>query len=308
MLATLTDDYFDDPDWIYERKLDGVRCLLVKNGNKVKLYSRNEKSLNNSYPELEEACVKLSSNSFIADGEIVAFDGNVTSFSRLQNRMQVKDPEKARANGTKVYLYLFDLLYFESWSVEQLHLRDRKQLLRKLLKWQQPIRYTPHRNEKGKAYHRQACKKGWEGIIAKDSTSTYLHSRSRSWLKFKCSAGQELVIGGFTEPSGERVGFGALLMGFYSDDKLLYAGKVGTGYDDEFLKTWRKKLGDIERKTSPFADLQDKDEAIHWVSPRYVAEVGFTEWTGSHKLRHPRFLGIRDDKDPKDVVRENRTN
>lgn len=305
MLATLTDDYFDDEDWIYERKLDGVRCLVVKDGEEVKLYSRNEKLLNESYPELEEACHKLSSQSLVADGEIVAFDGQVTSFSKLQNRMQVKDRAKAKASNIKVYLYLFDLLYLDEHSLESLALRERKKVLKKALNWNDSIRYTSHRNETGKAYHKEACKKGWEGIIAKNANSKYLHKRSEDWLKFKCSAGQELVIGGFTEPKGERVGFGALLVGFYEGDDLLYAGKVGTGYDDDFLKTWRKKLDKIERKASPFKDFKEEDQDLHWVKPQYVAEIGFTEWTGSHKLRHPRFLGMREDKKAQEVVKEN---
>lgn len=305
MLATLTDDYFDDETWIYERKLDGVRCLVAVEEGSSKLWSRNEKELSNSYPELVEAIDAQKLPNLIADGEIVAFDGNVSSFSKLQNRMQIKDPEKARNTGVAVYLYLFDLLHLDGHNLTQLPLLERKKVLKRLFAWEDPIRYTSHRRENGTAYHTEACRKGWEGVIAKDGKSTYVHSRSKKWLKFKCEKGQELVIGGFTEPQGERVGFGAMLVGFYKNGSLHYAGKVGTGYDDEFLRKWRKKFDKIERKTSPFQDFEDTDNGKnHWITPKYVGEFGFTEWTNGNKLRHPRFLGMRYDKDAKNVKKE----
>ncbi|WP_224485554.1 non-homologous end-joining DNA ligase [Robertkochia aurantiaca] len=305
MLATLTDDYFDDPEWIYERKLDGVRCLVLIEEGEISIYSRNEKELNNTYPELKEALQKGDHPDLILDGEIVAFKGNVTSFSKLQNRMQIKDPEKARERGVTVYLYLFDIIYYENYSLSELPLRQRKQILKKVIKWRDPLRYVPHRNEEGKAYREEACRKGWEGIIAKDANSTYVHSRSKKWLKFKCAKGQELVIGGFTEPEGERVGFGAMLVGFYKNGNLQYAGKVGTGYDDAFLEEWRENFDQIEQDSSPFEDFDDDDGGDnHWIKPKYVGEFGFTEWTGSNKLRHPRFLGMRYDKEPEDVIKE----
>jgi len=160
-----------------------------------------------------------------------------------------------------------------------------------------------HRNRDGESYFKEACKKGWEGVIAKRAASEYQHKRSADWLKFKCAEGQELVIGGFTAPKGSRIGFGALLVGYYEDGALHYAGKVGTGFDDEFLAEFRKRLDRLARKTSPFAEqIGEKD--VTWVSPELVGEFGFTEWTRSGKLRHPRFLGLRWDKAPEEVVRE----
>ncbi len=305
MLATLTDDYFDDSDWIYERKLDGERCIvLIEDGN-VSIYSRNEQDLNNTYPELKEALEGNKYPNLILDGEIVAFEGQVTSFSKLQDRMKIKDPEKAKDSNVKVFLYFFDLIYYQNFSLDQLPLRTRKKILKKALRWKDPIRFVSHRNEKGVKYHKEACQKGWEGIIAKDGDSNYVHSRSKKWLKFKCSKGQELVIGGFTEPEGNRVGFGALLVGYYKGGNLHYAGKVGTGYDDEFLKEWREKFDKIERKSSPFEDFEDdKSGHNHWITPKYVGEFDFTEWTDDGKLRHPRFIGMRKDKDPKEVKKE----
>ncbi len=304
MLATLTDDYFSDPGWIYERKLDGVRVLAFKDGDEVRLLSRNRKAQNGTYPELVEA-LEAQDGRFVVDGEVVAFDGDVTSFSRLQGRMQIKDPEKARETGISVWLYLFDILHLEGYDTTKLELRDRKRLLRRALRFEDPLRWTEHRNEEGEAYLEEACESGWEGLIAKDARSNYVHSRSTDWLKFKCVNRQELVIGGFTDPQGERVGFGALLVGYYEDDGLQYAGKVGTGYDDRTLEELRSRMDSLERKTPPFKDGDEIDASgVHWVTPKLVGEVGFTEWTPAGKLRHPRFLGLRHDKDPTDVVRE----
>ncbi len=166
------------------------------------------------------------------------------------------------------------------------------------------MRYLPHRNEKGKAFLKQACDKGWEGVIAKDADAPYESRRSKRWLKFKCQRGQELVIGGYTRPRGSRVGFGALLVGYYEDNSLRYAGRVGTGFTDSFLRTLHRRLAHRKRRTCPFRDFEGSDEDVTWVSPQLVGEFGFTEWTEDGKLRHPRFLGLRDDKKPRDVVRE----
>ncbi len=229
MLATLTDDRFSSPDWLYERKLDGERCLVFRDADGVRLLSRNKKALNATYPELVKPLENACDRPFIADGEIVAFEGNVTSFSRLQQRIGITDPEKARATGVAVILYLFDLLYLDHWKLDELPLRRRKAILRGELAFAAPLRFTPHRNEDGEAWFEQACRKGWEGLIAKRADSPYHHGRSRDWLKFRCVNQQELVIVGFTDPKGERHGFGALLLGYYEDHELRYAGKVGTG-------------------------------------------------------------------------------
>lgn len=303
MLATLTNDYFDDENWIYERKLDGVRCLIYRSGDDISLKSRNKNSLNNTYPELVEA-LEGQSGSFVADGEIVAFDGDVTSFSRLQNRINIDSPEKARSSDIKVYLYLFDLLYFEDCDTTKLKLRSRKKLLKNAFTWDDPVRYTPHRNETGKSYFKEACEKGWEGIIAKDGRAAYKHTRSKKWLKFKCTMRQEFVIGGFTDPQGQRIGFGALLLGFYQNNSLQYAGQVGTGFDDDLLKKLHSRLSDLKQKGNPFAQNDMKKSDVHWVEPILVGEVAFTEWTEDNKLRHPSFLGLRTDKDPEDVFKE----
>jgi len=303
MLATLTDDHFSSEDWIYERKLDGERCLVFRDGRGVRILSRNKKKLNDTYPELIDALEDAGPERFIADGEIVAFDGKVTSFSRLQQRIGISDPDEARATGIGVWLYLFDLIYLDRYLLDELPLRSRKGLLRDAFDFGGHLRYTRHRNTEGEAYYEEACRKGWEGVIAKKADGRYVHSRSRDWLKFKCVNRQELVIGGYTDPKGSRKGFGALLVGYYEDDELRYAGKVGTGFDDETLEDLHGRMQDIERDEPAFDD-EVREKNAHWVKPELVGEFGFTEWTDDGKLRHPRYIGLREDKPAKKVRRE----
>ena len=304
MLATLTERRFTDPGWIFERKFDGERCLVFRKGGRVRLLSRKRHRLNEAYPEIEEAIRGSGGADFVADGEIVAFDGDATSFSRLQSRMQVTDPEKARRIAVPVFLYLFDLMYLDGYDITRVGLRSRKEILALLFAYTDPLRYSRHRDEIGEECYREACTKGWEGIIAKRAAGMYLHRRSPDWLKFKCILQQEFVIGGFTEPAGSRAGFGALLIGYYDGDRLLSAGKVGTGFDERLLAALSRHLSSLERETSPFSDRRERGKGEHWVKPELVCEVAFTEWTGTGVLRHPVFLGLRDDKEARQVVRE----
>src|SRR6267142_4696596 len=304
MLATLVDKPFSAEGWIHEPKLDGERCLVFCRDNNPHLFSRNRKLLNHIYPELLGPLTVQESSSYIVDGEIVAFKGEVTSFSQLQRRMQVRDPEEARRRGIDVFYYLFDLLYLNGYDLRDVPLFHRKQLLENTFDFRDPVRFTEHREKEGEAYYRQACRKGLEGVIAKRANSAYVSRRSRDWLKFKCWAEQEFVIAGFTDPKGSRVGFGALLLGYYEGDRLVCAGKVGTGFDREMLASLGRKLASLEIKNSPLEGIVKAGKSVHWVRPKLVAQVAFTEWTHDGKLRHPRFLGIRTDKDPRDVVRE----
>jgi bifunctional non-homologous end joining protein LigD len=291
MLAKLTHDYFTGEDWIFERKLDGERVIAyIDPSGQVRLMSRNRHQLNDTYPEIDEALRDQAPAGCIVDGEVVAFNAdNVTDFQRLQPRMQASSREEARASGVKVYYYIFDCLYIDGHDITACTLRSRKKLLKAAINWDDPLRWTPHRNDDGLDYYREACRKGWEGLIAKHAGSEYVHGRSNQWVKFKCVAQQEFVICGFTEPHGKRIAFGALLLGFYRHGNLVYAGEVGTGFDNETLKALRDRLDGIERKTSPYDQGRPQTKEVHFVSPQ---------------LRHPRYKGLRRDKDPQDVHKE----
>jgi DNA ligase D-like protein (predicted ligase) len=305
-LATLTADRFRDPAWIFERKFDGERCLAFRAGDQLRLMTRNQQQVTGTYPEIAEALQAQAATDFIVDGEVVAFDGDETSFSRLQRRLGVRDPGRALRAQVPVYIYLFDVLWAGGRDVRSRPLLERKQLLHDLLSFCGPLRFTEHRDTDGEAYFREACQLGWEGIIAKRADSPYRPGRNRDWLKFKCLNGQEFAIGGYTDPKGSRVGFGALLLGYYDTGrKLHYAGKVGTGFDRRTLTSLHAALAAHERPDPAFEPVRRLPRSgVHWVQPRLVAQVGFSEWTADGGLRHPRFQGLRRDKDPADVVRE----
>jgi bifunctional non-homologous end joining protein LigD len=297
MLATLTDLRFSDPGWVFERKVDGVRGLAFRRGSKVRLLSRNRLEMGR-YAEVVEALADQRAQDFVIDGEVVAFHGRQTSFSRLQRRgLGVRTP---------VFFYVFDLLHLDGRDLRRLPLRRRKALLRRALSFGGAIRFLPHRAEHGERYHREACEKGWEGIIAKRADAPYTSGRSGDWLKLKCVADQELVIGRFTDPRGSRAGFGALLVGHFDGDGLAYAGKVGTGYNELLLRELRAELDRLGRADAPFTRNIENlpQKGVHWVEPKLVAQIGFAEWTRDGRLRHPRFQGLRRDKDPREVVRE----
>src|ERR1700730_7478015 len=293
MLATLTHRRFSDPNWLFELKFDGERCLAFRKGSSVRLFSRNRKLLNGTYPEIADAIGSQALDDFVVDGEIVAFDGDVASFSRLQRRVEIPDSVSARLAGVHVFYYIFDVPHLAGYDMTAVGLRHRKVLLAGGLSFDDPLRLTTHRDTEGEAAYQEACAKGWEGVIAKRTDSPYVQRRSTDWLKFKCVNRQEFVIGGFTDPRGSRVGFGALLVGYYEDGDLRYAGKVGTGYDTRTLLELGKQLRKLETKDSPFAEPV-REKGAHWVRPELVAEVGFTEWTHDGKLIHPRVLGLRD--------------
>jgi DNA ligase D-like protein (predicted ligase) len=303
-LATLTDERFSDPQWIFERKLDGVRCLAFRDGDRLRLLSRNRQALNGTYPELVEALATQEQLRFVVDGEIVAFEGRRTSFAKLQGRLGVTDPEAALASGIPVFYYVFDLLHLDGKATTALPLISRKRMLRKAFAFDDPLRFTTHRVKNGEAAFAAACQRGDEGVIAKRADAPYEGSRSKNWLKFKCVRDQEFVIGGYTAPKGSRVGLGALLVGYHDGRDLVYAGKVGTGFDDATLRNLHERLSGIERQAPAFTRGQVREPGAHWVRPEMVAQIAFTEWTRDGKLRHPRYTGVRTDKKPDEVVRE----
>ena len=305
MLATLAKHAFSDPAWVFEAKLDGQRSLLWRRRSTVRLVTRNEKDRTSHYPDLVEAVRRADSAPLIADGEIVAFHGEVTSFARLQERMQNARPSAALIAAVPVLFYLFDLIWFDGYDLSALPLLARKSVLRRAVAFEDPIRFSEHLHEEGEAAFRAACEKGWEGLIAKRAASPYAHGRSNDWLKFKCVNEQEFVVLGWTDPRGARSGLGALLVGYHEDGELRFGGKVGTGFDERELAKLTARLAPLEQSSPTVADtkgLTMKD--VHWVRPELVAQVGFSEWTPEGKLRHPRYVGLRDDMRPEQVVRE----
>jgi bifunctional non-homologous end joining protein LigD len=302
MKAVLTDEAFSDPDWVFERKLDGERCGALRRGGRVSLFSRTGRNLDASYPELVDE-LSVPGPDLLVDGEIVAFKGGEASFERLQHRMQIRDPERARSSPVAVYYYIFDLLDLDGQDVRRLPLLERKARLREAVSFRGHLRYTSYRRRDGETAFEEACRRGWEGVIAKRAASPYVAARSRDWLKIKCAHSQELVIAGWTAPKGSRERLGALLVGYYEGQSLRYAGKVGTGFDRQTLHMLGDALEARARDTSPF-QAGGPPRNARWAEPELVAEIAFTEWTRDGKLRQPRYQGLRDDKGPREVVRE----
>ena len=279
-------------------------------GSRLDVLSRQHKAQNAQFPDLIAALRPCLPYRVILDGEVVCLDAQGRpSFRLLQQRLHLQDPTviEERMRQYPAYLYLFDLLYLDRYNVTSLPLEQRKRLLRESMRWTNCIRWTEYTSETGTQLFQDICKQGGEGIIGKHRQSLYVPKRSRNWVKIKCLGRQEFVIGGFTDPKGSRVGLGALLVGYYSDDgrSLLYAGKVGTGYTRTMLLDLRRRLDALQQERSPF-DQGDPPRGadVHWVTPALVAEIAFAEWTHRGKLRQPRFVGLRFDKRPQECRRE----
>lgn len=314
-----------DPDWVYERKYDGVRLLGFVRDGEVRLRTRKHVPIDDAFPELAVALRENLSSDAVVDGEVVAMEnGESTSFSRLQGRLglglaargrpRAEPSRRARPDGrtprgpagsqVPVRLYLFDLLFLDGYDLRQLPLEARKRLLVSAVAFEEPIHYSSHRPGDRDELLAEACERGWEGLIVKDPEAPYLAGRSRRWRKLACVRGQELVVGGFTEPTGSRTGFGALLLGYHDEHgEFRYAGKVGTGFDQATLDALGGLLGKLSRQAPPFVD-PPADREARWVDPHLVVQVSFVEWTEHGRLRHPRFDGLRLDLDPSEVVRE----
>jgi DNA ligase D-like protein (predicted ligase) len=290
MKALLTAERPAGPEWVFERKLDGIRCLAVKRGRATRLYSRNELSLNDRYPAVAAALDADPADGFVIDGEAVTFVDGRDRFGG--------------GEGGQVFYYVFDVLVAEGRDVRSVALQPRRAVLEGLLRWRDPVRLSEQMTGDGAALLADACRAGWEGLIAKRLGTPYVSTRSRDWLKLKCSRGQELVIGGFTAPRGSRTDLGALLVGHFDGDRLRYAGKVGTGFSRATLRELSERLAPLVRDTSPFEPDRGVPRAATWVEPELVAQVAFMEWTSDGRLRHPSFLGLRFDKPAREVTRE----
>ena len=287
----------DQPGWLYERKLDGLRCLAVRNGDQIDLWSRNHLPFTARFSEVVASLAALPADNFTIDGELVAFDGERTSFALLQKHGSTARPQ----------FYGFDLLHLLGRDTTGLALTDRRRLLAQALEGAGDNVHAVGTIEgEPQPLLDAACRDGWEGLIAKRADSTYRGGRSSDWRKLKCTASQELVVGGWSDPSGSRVGLGALLVGYYDDeDALRYAGRVGTGFDDRELADLRATFTTLSVTDCPFADpAAQRVKGAHWVRPEMVVAVDFTEWTPDGRLRHPRFEAVRPDKPASEVRRD----
>ena len=304
MLATLTDRRDFGEDWLLERKFDGERCVARKDGGDVRLESRTAKDLTGTYPEVRAGVAAQRAGGLLLDGELVAFDGEETSFSRLQQRLGVAEPSPELVAEYPVVYCVFDILALDGEDLAGQPLLERRARLASAIRPSVTLQLSEAWRGDSRRRFAEACRSGWEGLIAKRADAPYANGRSRDWLKLKCAWEQELVIGGFTDPGGSRTDFGALLVGYYEDAQLRYAGKVGTGFSAKTLHELGAKLRKLEAPESPFVDVRPIPRGAHWTRPELVAQIGFAEWTTEGRLRQPRFLGLRDDKDPADVVRE----
>jgi bifunctional non-homologous end joining protein LigD len=302
MLATAEKAIPEKGSWIYEPKYDGVRCLTSYDGKDVQLFSRNQKRLETTFPELVPELKKLSPKPFIADGEIVAGGGKMNSFALLQQRMGVTHPSPELVAEVAVTYYLFDLISFDGEDLRKVPLLERKVRLARL-HFGKRVRKTPHRKGSGPLFFAQVAQRGYEGVVAKQANSFYSSQRSRQWIKVKCQQRQELVICGFTT-SARLSGVAALLLGYYAGGELQYAGKVGTGFSQENRKRLAHSLRRQERQRSPLHYPPVGEKRVHWVAPKYVAEIAFTEWTRYGRLRQGSFVGLRTDKKASQVKRE----
>jgi bifunctional non-homologous end joining protein LigD len=304
MLATLTDRRGFGDGWLLERKFDGERCLASKDGGDVRLESRTGKDLSGTYPEVRAAVADQRSQRLLLDGEVVAFEGEQTSFGRLQQRLGVSGPARELVAAFPVVYCVFDVLEVDGEDLRGRALGERRARLARSVRPRAGVQLSEAWHGDSERRFLQACRSGWEGLIAKRVDATYASGRSRDWLKLKCASEQEFVIGGYTDPGGSRTDFGALLVGYQERGRLLYAGKVGTGYSAATLHALGARLRTLEAPQSPFADARPVPRGTHWTRPELVAQVGFAEWTGDGRLRQARFLGLRDDKRPREVIRE----
>jgi bifunctional non-homologous end joining protein LigD len=293
MLAQLARTPPSSGAWHYERKLDGLRMLAVRNGDRVELWSRGHQSFHERFPHIVDALARLPADRFTLDGEVVALEGDHTSFSLLQRPGSTAEP---------VY-FVFDVLHLDGRDTSALSQEERTAALGRVIVDGPVLRRVETLHGDPSQLLSRACELGWEGVIAKRAGAPYRSGRSRDWLKLKCTASQELVVVGWTDPRGARTGLGALLVGYHEGDRLRYAGKVGTGFDAATLADLHRRLGALARETPPVDDPVRMRDA-HWVEPRLVAEIAFTEWTRDGRLRHPSYHGLRPDKDPRSVVRE----
>jgi bifunctional non-homologous end joining protein LigD len=301
-LATLVDKPPSGDQWFHELKFDGYRLLCHLHGRQVRFWTRNQKDWTAKFETVGKAVKELPVKSAILDGEIVALDASGrASFQKLQQSIN-----KGAAAG--LIFNVFDLIYIEGFNLTRTPLRERKNVLEELLAPlgdRGVLRYSDHIEGNGAQFLKEACKLGLEGIVSKQADSAYESTRSRNWLKIKCIKRQEFVIAGYTL-SDKGIPFSSLILGFYDKGKLIYAGRAGTGYSNAMRTELRKKLDRMVVNKRPFEHVPNDPDLRRavWAEPKLVGEVAFTEWTDEGVIRHPSFQGLREDKKPEDVVRE----
>jgi bifunctional non-homologous end joining protein LigD len=301
MLATLVDDPFSDPQWIFETKWDGFRAICFISGGKARFVSRNQIEMTPQYPELYHVPKQITARQAILDGEIVALDEQgMPRFQLLQPRVGRKSGVEALRGKGQIVYFVFDLLYADGYDLRNCTVVERKAKLAEVLRPSSFIKLSEHVEGDGEAFFREIEKFHLEGMIAKRATSKYLPKRSTDWLKVKTIMRSEVVVGGYTQPRGTRSYFGALVCGLYRDDKLHYVAHVGGGFNERKLASIYKLMQPLKTAKSPFVDAPKTNEPVQWIKPRLVTEVKFSEWTADHRLRHPVFVGLRDDKAPRD--------
>ncbi|HZD95374.1 MAG TPA: non-homologous end-joining DNA ligase, partial [Candidatus Sulfotelmatobacter sp.] len=314
MLATLVEETFDDPQWIYEVKWDGYRAVAFIRDKKSTLVSRNQNDLTGEFPEIAEALRSLPVENAIIDGEVVALDEEGRpSFSLMQQRTGMTHPvaRTSRDRSVAIVYYAFDLLYLNGYNLMAVELERRKELLQQIIPAEKGfLRYSDHYPGQGKALYEVARDKGLEGIVAKLRTGVYVQKRSREWLKIKITRRQECVIAGYTDPRGARENFGSLVLGLYDqNDKFVHVGNAGSGFTESTHAAMWKRLKDLQTDKNPFGEKIESTRKPHWVRPELVAEIKFSEWThegerGGIKMRAPIFQGLRLDKKPRECVFE----
>jgi DNA ligase D-like protein (predicted ligase) len=292
MLATLTDRRDFGDEWLLERKFDGERCVAHKVGTDVRLNSRAGKDLTSTYPEVRAAVAAQESRDLVLDGEVVAYDGDQTSFTRLQQRLGMTRPSPEHMAKYPVVYCVFDILEVDGEDLSHRLLVERWDTLTKMVRSGSALQQSEAWRGDSQRRFAAACRSGWEGLIAKRADSPYVSGRSRDWLKLKCVWEQEFVIAGYTDPGGSRTDFGALLVGYYEQGSLRYAGKVGTGYTKATLHELGIRLRKLETAESAFLDTRPIPRGSHWTRPELVAQIGFAEWTSDARLR-PSELGRR---------------
>lgn len=313
MLATSIEKPFDSEEWLYEIKWDGYRSVAFLEQGNLRLVSRNQNDMTALYPELADLPAAVEAHNAVLDGEVVAIDEQGRpSFSLMQQRTGIRHG-RFRAPGhteVPVLYYAFDLIYLDGYDLHRVDLEQRKRLLREIIRPGSNLHYSDHQIAQGVALFQIAKQRGLEGIVAKRRKSCYEEKRTREWLKIKITREIECVVGGYTEPEGSREFFGSLVLGLYNDKgQLIHVGQAGTGFDRKMLADLWKILEKLQTKTNPFHGPVEAERKVQWVRPELVAQIRFTEWThetreGGLKLRAPVFLGLREDKAPRECTLE----